>query len=244
MKVSKSLYSSETASNAFEGKHNPGSKIQLGPEVRNLSFDFDPSRPWHYLFVHHARVSDLENRLRGVGDFNVFIHRSVVYSRDRKKLEKNERPTISGLVFIQGERLAIQQFLDKNFPGVRLVHDCSTKEVAVIPGCQMRDFIRISELGYAHSLRFLLHPFDYYSAGHVMVRVTSGILKGVEGYVVRISRDKSLVIALGNMTVAVGGISKESFENADEYLGHPGRTEFHFGSASVNDLIKQPVSHI
>lgn len=62
------------------------------------------------------------------------------------------------------------------------------------------------------------HSFDYYSVGNPLVRITSGILSGLEGYRIRISRDKCLVTSIGGMTVAIGGIYKESFENLDEYV--------------------------
>ena len=62
------------------------------------------------------------------------------------------------------------------------------------------------------------HPLDYYSEGHPLVRITSGLLEGFEGYRIRISRNKCLVTSIGGMTVAISGISNDSFENVDEYI--------------------------
>lgn len=61
------------------------------------------------------------------------------------------------------------------------------------------------------------HSIGYYSAGHPLVKITSGILDGIEGYQVRISRDKCLITTMGGLTIALGGVSKENFENIEEY---------------------------
>lgn len=62
------------------------------------------------------------------------------------------------------------------------------------------------------------HALGYYATGHPLVRVTSGLLAGFEGYQVRISRDKCLVTSVGGMTVAIGGVCKETFENVEAYV--------------------------
>lgn len=76
----------------------------------------------------------------------------------------------------------------------------------------MQSFIRLSAVDEG-GIRVLEKPLEYYSEGNRKVRVVSGILKGTEGYIVRISREKCLVTALGNITVAISGIIKESIED-------------------------------
>ena len=146
-----------------------------------------------------------------------FIHKSVVYKRKNKRIAKDEKPTISGLVFVQGESDDIQSFLCENFFGLYLVKDCSTGKIAVIHNNVMQSFMQVSQVEPAR-IRFMPHTFDYYSSGNTLVRITSGPLTGLEGYRIRISRDKCLVTSIGGMTVAIGGIYKESFENIDEYV--------------------------
>ncbi|WP_258321677.1 hypothetical protein [Bacteroides sp. ET336] len=94
--------------------------------------------------------------------------------------------------------------------------DRSTGLPAVIRDKSMQTFIRMSRVS-PYRIRFMQHPIDYYSTGHPLVKITSGILDGVEGYQIRISRDKCLVTTIGGLTIAIGGISKENFENIDEY---------------------------
>lgn len=67
-------------------------------------------------------------------------------------------------------------------------------------------------------IRFMNHPLSYYSDGHHLIRITSGLLSGFEGYIIRISRNKCLVTSIGGITVAINGINRESFENVDEYV--------------------------
>lgn len=170
---------------------------------------------WSYLFIHHTKVNFVESRISE--HFPTFIHMTTVYRRDRKHVRKDERPTISGLVFVQGKTRAIEQFLNENFVGLHLVKDCCTRQVARISDEVMQSFMTVSLVNPTR-IRFMPHPFSYYSSGHVLVRITSGVLAGLEGYLVRIARDKCLVTSLGGMTVAIGGVHKETFENPETYV--------------------------
>lgn len=172
------------------------------------------SFPWCYLFIHHTKVESVSRKIKE--NFPIFIHKSIVYKRENKRIRKEERPTISGLIFVQGDGNKIEAFLKKNFFGLHLVKDCSTKEIATIDNRAMQAFMQVSQVNPTH-IRFMLHPFDYYAEGHPLVRITSGVLAGFEGYRVRIAGDKCIITSLGGMTVAIGGIHKESFENLDEY---------------------------
>ena len=174
----------------------------------------EPGAPWCYLFVHHARVAHVD-RLLGAR-FKTFVHKTVTYKKENGKITARERQTISGLIFVQGDKGEIQDFLRRNCQGVRLADDCSTKATAVIPDRIMRPFMHL-DTG-RNRIRFMPHPLSYYSEGHPRVRVTSGLLAGFEGYNIRISRNKCLVTSIGGLTVAIGGISMDSFENIDEYV--------------------------
>lgn len=168
---------------------------------------------WGYIFVHYAMTDKINAKIKE--KFNTFIHTSIVYKRENRHIVKEERPTVSGLIFIQGASDVIQQFLSEHLPGVYLVKDSATKQPAVINDHVMRAFMRIAQM--PTRIRFLQHDFDYYSEGHPLIRITSGILAGMEGYRIRIARDRCLVTTIGGMTIAIGGVHKESFENLSEY---------------------------
>ena len=67
-------------------------------------------------------------------------------------------------------------------------------------------------------IRILLHPIEHYAEGNIKLRVLTGILKGQEGYLIRIARDRKLVMKIGDMVVAIGGIYKEEFEEVQDLV--------------------------
>lgn len=125
------------------------------------------------------------------------------------------RPTISGLIFIQGKTKVIKKYLWERFPQYHLVNDCSTRKAAVIPDSVMQPFMRIANTDPSR-IRFLVNPLTHYAEGNTLVEIMTGPLAGLQGYIIRIDRDRKLVIGVGDMTVAIGGVHKENFEQVEE----------------------------
>lgn len=125
------------------------------------------------------------------------------------------RPTISGLIFIQGKTKVIRKYLWERFPQYHLVNDCSTRKAAVIPDSVMQPFMRIANTDPSR-IRFLVNPLTHYAEGNTLVEIMTGPLAGLQGYIIRIDRDRKLVIGVGDMTVAIGGVHKENFEKVEE----------------------------
>lgn len=125
------------------------------------------------------------------------------------------RPTISGLIFIQGKTKVIKKYLWERFPQYHLVNDCSTRKAAVIPDRVMQPFMRIANTDPSR-IRFLVNPLTHYAEGNTLVEIMTGPLAGLQGYIIRIDRDRKLVIGVGDMTVAIGGVHKENFEKVEE----------------------------
>lgn len=208
------LYSTGTQANAEGGQLKNGAAANAGPEVEKRPARKE-GRDWCYLFVHHAKVEAVCKVLEK--HYSLFIHKILIYKREHKHIRKQEYPTISGLLFVQGDGEEVQHFLKANFAGLHLVNDCSTHQIAIIPDRIMQPFMQVSGIAPTR-IRFMPHTFDYYNAGNTLVRITSGVLAGMEGYRIRIARDKCLITSMGGMTVAIGGIYRESFENLDEYV--------------------------
>ena len=229
-----SLDSTETFSNVMKDTPKNETKL-LGPEgemyPRQKTFS-----SWCYLFVHHTKVESVTEKLER--KFNVFVHKRIRYKQEKGHIYKEEKPTISGLLFIQGEPCVIQKYLTQNYFGLYLVHDCSTGKIAVIPDSMMQPFMQLSRLD-AHRIRFMPHSLDYYAEGHTLVRITSGILAGMEGYQVRIAKDRCLVTSIGGITIAIGKVNKESFENIDQYIRQ--RREEQHEDSLVRDVELTPV---
>lgn len=206
-----SLYSSGTQTNAG-GKIEFEPKMELGPKDIFLS-SHGGSDLWAYMFIHHKKVDIVNERLKT--RFTTFIHKQTVYVRQNNKVHKDEKQTISGLLFVQGDRKEIQEFLNENFVGLHLVKDRTKGTVAQITDAEMRPFMKVAQVEPTR-IRFMPKAFSHYAEGNPLLRITSGPLAGMEGYKIRIARDKCFVTTLGGMTVAIGGIHRDSFENLED----------------------------
>ena len=177
--------------------------------------------PWGYIFIQHMSAEIFEKNLETrklEGDFKpkCFIHRTIRYKKkpNGKGVIKEEKPSVSGLVFLQGRTKQLKSFLRYNFPQYYLVNDCSTGKPAVISDSIMRPFMKIIEKE-PERITFLRAPFVKFAKDHVKLRVLTGILAGQEGYVVRILRDRQLVMDFGGNAVAISNVHNEDFEVAE-----------------------------
>lgn len=211
-----SLDSTDFRTNATGGKQGDETNAQFVSKENILSSSRTVLN-WSYLFAHHTKVKVIDNRLQT--RFRTFIHKSIIHKRADKGVRKDERPTISGLLFVQGDVTEIQNFLQENFGGLYLAKDCSTGKPAVISDSVMQPFMQMALIEPTR-IRFLPHEYGYYSSGNVPVCITSGILEGFVGYRIRINRDRCFILSMGGLAVAVNGIHRDSFENLEEYARH------------------------
>lgn len=202
------------------------------------STDMKPTRdrsqapaPWSYLFIRKRDAEYFSLKAETEGGFRTFIHRTIVTDESGKPTKGKPngsaqdreasngttegRPTISGLLFIQGKTKVIKKYLWERFPQYHLVNDCSTRKAAVIPDSVMQPFMRIAGADPSR-IRFLVNPLTHYAEGNTLVEIMTGPLAGLQGYIIRIDRDRKLVIGVGDMTVAIGGVHKENFEKVEE----------------------------
>lgn len=204
------------------------------------STDMEPTRdksqapaPWSYLFIRKRDAEYFSLKAETEGGFRTFIHRTIVTDASGKPTKGKPngsaqdmeasngttategRPTISGLIFIQGKTKVIRRYLWERFPQYHLVNDCSTRKAAVIPDSVMQPFMRIANTDPSR-IRFLVNPLTHYAEGNTLVEIMTGPLAGLQGYIIRIDRDRKLVIGVGDMTVAIGGVHKENFEKVEE----------------------------
>lgn len=203
------------------------------------STDMEPTRdqsqvpvPWSYMFIRKRDAEYFSLKAETEGGFRTFIHRTIVTDASGKSTKGKPngsaqdrdgttatvtegRPTISGLIFIQGKTKVIKKYLWERFPQYHLVNDCSTRKAAVIPDSVMQPFMRIANTDPSR-IRFLVNPLTHYAEGNTLVEIMTGPLAGLQGYIIRIDRDRKLVIGVGDMTVAIGGVHKENFEKVEE----------------------------
>lgn len=181
----------------------------------------DNCTSWSYLFVHNQKVKSIEEQLKKDGVTH-FVHKTIKYvprHRNRGGMREVETPSVSGLIFLQGAPEILQDYLDQNIEPYKLCKNCSTGKVAIIPCNQMEPFMRVAETE-PERLRFLLRPFVYYSKNRTLLRIVTGDYAGLEGYVIRIARDRKLVMDVGGMAVALSGIHAERFEEVHKNEGN------------------------
>ena len=181
----------------------------------------DNCTSWSYLFVHNQKVKSIEERLKKDGVI-YFVHKTIKYvprHRNRGGMREVETPSVSGLIFLQGAPEILQDYLDQNIEPYKLCKNCSTGKVAIIPCNQMEPFMRVAETE-PERLRFLLRPFVYYSKNRTLLRIVTGDYAGLEGYIIRIARDRKLVMDVGGMAVALSGIHAERFEEVHKNEGN------------------------
>lgn len=200
--------------------------------------------PWSYLFIRNRDAENFSLKAETEGGFKTFVHRTIITDAPGKtsKVKSEDqgsgksakgkpngsaqdreagngttegRPTISGLIFIQGKTKVVKKYLWERFPQYHLVNDCSTRKAAVIPDSVMQPFMRIANTDPSR-IRFLVNPLTHYAEGNTLVEIMTGPLAGLQGYIIRIDRDRKLVIGVGDMTVAIGGVHKENFEKVEE----------------------------
>ena len=175
----------------------------------------DP-KAWSYMFVHNRDSEKFIDLVEKEGGFRTFIHRTVKYKSGLGDMNTPDgTPTISGLLFIQGRTDSIRKYLWSRFPQYHLVNDCCTGKTAVIQDDIMQPFMCVSKADPA-KIRFLVNPLAHYAKGNTLVEVMTGPLAGLQGYIIRIDRDRKLVIGVGDMTVAIGGVHKEHFEKVED----------------------------
>ena len=178
--------------------------------------------------VHNSKVRKLEVLLENDGR-TYFVHKTVRYFRKlgKQKVQHQEVPTVSGLVFFQGYPEEIQAYLDQNFTHARLCKNCSTGKVAEIPDTQMQPFMRVAEIS-PERIRFRLHPYHYYARNRILLRISTGEMAGLEGYIIRIDRDRRLVMDVGGLSVAISGIHAEHFEEVEQDKSHLANEEIFY----------------
>ncbi len=198
-----------------------GSEIEKSTYAKGLNEEHEPPDSCSYLFIHNSKVAAFTDKLTKDG-IRFFIHKSVIYRRNKQSrgIQMIEKPTVSGLIFLQGTVQLLQDYLAFNFPGHHLVNNCSTHQPAVISDKIMAPFMRVLETS-PERVRFLLHPFSYYAGGNTKLRITSGSFSGLEGYIIRIDRDRRLVMDIGGMSVAISGMHCERFEVVEDGIGIP-----------------------
>lgn len=133
-------------------------------------------------------------------------------SRDGKKMTRTEVPAISNLVFIRTGK-DIRKIIEEVDCLRAPFKDYATGQPAIVEDDEMAQFMAVIN-AHQEKVKILRDPFSKF-APMQKVRVRGGQFEGMEGRIVRIQRDRQLVISLGTMAVAITGIHHSLLEPID-----------------------------
>lgn len=159
---------------------------------------------WYVVYKVQNACSSLFTRLDEQGiEYHVPMHYTEKLNHDGTMMEQKKVASINNLIFINTS-MNILQLVQQTNGLLAPMKDTMTDMPAVVRDDEMKRFIKIQELKPA-DVTLLKDPYSKFM-DKGKVRVKAGIFEGIEGRIVRIRRNKKLVISLGNMAVAISGI--------------------------------------
>lgn len=146
------------------------------PAVKVKKHNAMASKQWYAAKVHYNRVQPVREHLMSEGTEH-FIPEVV-----------------KSLVFFKATEEYLAQFEKGHFSQLWVYRDPLTRKPSAIPDREMEVFMFVCTSG-KQGLTYLGDDRPEYHRGD-RVRVTEGPLKGAEGHVVRIKRDRRLVVTV------------------------------------------------
>lgn len=143
---------------------------------------------WYVARTRHGMELGVRNRLRSLGVENFVPSRTRRAYRGKKMVEE---PLLSCLVFLRATKGEALDLI--HFKGVKADYltDCATHRLMVIPDKEMADFQRVFDLSVDEG-----GLIDKPLCIGDRVRVTRGVLRGVEGYVLELQGEFYVVVGL------------------------------------------------
>lgn len=119
-----------------------------------------------------------------------------------------------GYLFVFATKKDLETVLTNTLPRQYLVTDYTTGKPAEIPARQMQEFIYLY-YSMPYNIELLEHSLEEYTKKKTKIRITAGIFKGKEGYIMRMNRNNRLVFAFGAMTIAINYLHAFPFEKVE-----------------------------
>ena len=195
---------------------------------------------WYALKVFYNKVFDFEQKMRRRGIESYFpVRREEVkgqaYLRFRREMALNRSedvlgdryifeephlykrvPMISSMMFIHCEKEDLKAVREELEGGGFIYMNADWTAPAVIPDREMKDFRMVADSGALGLEIFNDDSITRYKTG-TRVRVKEGPLKGAEGYIKRIKKDRRLVVAIaGVVAIATTYIPPSELEIVEE----------------------------
>ena len=149
---------------------------------------------WFVAKTHHGAELGVRNRLTQLGVEN------FVPTRERRSTRGNrvvEEPLLTSFVFLRATKLEALNLVHSCGVKAVLVNDCATNQLMFVADKCMEDFRHVLEASIEEG-GLMDKPL---TVGE-KVRVTKGVLKGVEGYVLELQGRIYVVVGLLNCLFA------------------------------------------
>ena len=200
---------------------------------------------WYAVKVFYNRVFDLEALLEAYG-IETYVACEAVELKGRdhsaalKKLADEsdsiahkkyvqigpvvykKKTLVNSLLFARAddEHLAIiEEKLSDKDTGIKkgfIYKDSTRKKYSIIPEWQMNSFKYVTSSGDDGFIVIPKEKIPHYNTGD-RVRVTDGPFKGCEGHIIRIKKDRRLMVCIeGVLAVATGYIPQKLLEKVEE----------------------------
>lgn len=168
---------------------------------------------WYVVYRRKPFRGTLQENLEKAGiSYFVPIYSAEKLNEGEQELTVVQETAISNLVFVHTDRSIWKVVAEVD--GLRNpMIDCMTQQPAVVLDHEMERFRRLVNLK-THRIQILKDNYSQFRRNQ-RVRIRAGIFEGLEGRVVRILRDRKLVISLGTMAVAISGMDRSLFEPVD-----------------------------
>lgn len=168
------------------------------PFCEHLPMTMNVKNNWYAIRVPYGREMKLKNRLdcEGIKSFIPMQHKQVIQSG---KTEIRLVPAIRNLIFIYASRPCLNtlKLQVENCTPFRYIIDRITNNPIIVPEQDMNQFIAVAgtlneQLIYLTNIEPVLRNGD-------QVLVTGGIFEGVQGRIVRIKKDRRVLVSIHNL---------------------------------------------
>ena len=149
---------------------------------------------WYVAHTRHGQELGVRNRLRCLGVEHFVPIRTRRAYRGKKMVEE---PLLSCLVFLRATKDEALELIHHRGLKADYLMDCATHRLMVVPDKAMSDFQRVFDLSLEEG-----GLIDCPLAVGDRVRVTCGVLQGVEGYVMELQGQYYVVVGLLNCLYA------------------------------------------
>ena len=149
---------------------------------------------WFVAKTRHGAELGVRNRLTQLGVENFVPTRIRRASRGSRVVEE---PLLTSFVFLRATKIEALNLIHSYGVKAALVNDCATHQLMFVADKCMEDFRRVLEASIEEG-GLMDKPL---SVGE-KVRVTQGVLRGVEGYVLELQGRRYVVVGLLNCLFA------------------------------------------